>query len=92
MKLLKQIIPVMAIALLMASCSASRPILITDNASEKEGVAEFDVILGIFRPKDADISIATAAKNGGITRVATVDFKIESKIFKTTYKTIVTGN
>lgn len=92
MKLIKRLLPALFLTVILASCSVSRPILVTDNESQKEGVAEFDVILGIFRPKDADISIATAAKNGGITRVATVDFKVESKLFKTTYKTIVTGN
>ena len=92
MKLIKKLVPVVLLAAFITSCSVSRPILVTDNAGEKEGVAEFSVVLGIFRPKDADISIATAAKNGGITRVASVDFKVEAKLFKTTYKTIVTGN
>jgi hypothetical protein len=92
MKKIKSIFAVLTTVLILASCSISRPVLVTDNASEKEGVSEFSVILGIFRPKEADISIKKAAENGGITKVATVDFKIESKFFKTTYKTIVTGN
>lgn len=92
MKILKITFALLALVVVTASCSVSRPLLITDNESTKEGVAEFDVILGIFRPKDADISIETAAKNGDITRVSSVDYKIESKFFKTTYKTIVTGN
>lgn len=92
MKKLKSIFAVLTTVLILASCSVSRPVLVTDNASEKEGVSEFSVILGIFRPKEADISIKKAAENGGITKVATVDFKVESKIFKVTYKTIVTGN
>lgn len=76
----------------IASCSHSRPILITDNPSEKTGTAEMDVILGIFRPMKGDLSIQTAAKNGGITKVSTVDFIVKSKIFKVTYQTVVTGS
>jgi len=76
----------------MVSCSISGPILVTDNTNEKKGEASYSVVLGIFRPKEVDISIKKAAKNGGITKVATVDFKIESKMFKTTYTTVVTGN
>ncbi len=92
MKKLKYIMAVGVTAVVMASCSISRPVLVTDNASEKTGVSEFDVVLGIFRPMNADISIRKAAENGGITKVATVDFRVESKFFKTTYKTVVTGN
>ena len=91
MKIFNKILPFAFIAILFASCSVSRPILITDNASKKTGTAELNVVLGIFRPMEADLSIAKAAKNGGITKVATVDYTVESKLFKTTYKTIVTG-
>lgn len=91
MKFLKYTIALVAVATIFTSCSISGPILVTDNESQKKGVAEFDVILGIFRPMKADISIAKAAKNGGITEVSTVDYEVESKFFKTTYKTIVTG-
>ena len=92
MKKLKYILAVGVTAVIMASCSVSRPVLVTDNASEKEGVSEMTVILGIFRPMNADLSIKRAAENGNITKVATVDFRVESSLFKTTYKTIVTGN
>lgn len=80
------------VTLMLASCSVSLPAIVTDNAGEKMGTAEYSVILGIFRPMTVDIGIAKAAKKGGITRVATVDLVIVSKPFKTTYKTVVTGN
>lgn len=84
---------IIAICLLVVtSCSISGPILVTDNVNEKSGEASFTVILGIFRPKNVDISIKKAAANGDITRIATVDLRIKSKIFKTTYTTVVTGN
>lgn len=78
--------------LTMVSCSISGPILVTDNENTKKGTASYSVFLGIFRPKDADVSIAKAARNGDITRVSSVDWKVESKLFRTTYTTVVTGN
>lgn len=78
--------------LTLASCSVSGPYLVTDNTAEKRGESSYSVILGIFRKKNCDASIKKAAENGGITKVATVDNRIESKLFKTTYITVVTGN
>lgn len=80
----------LALILAMTSCSVAGPFLVTDNAGVKTGVSSYNVVFG-FKPMNADASIATAAKNGGITKVATVDFKVEGKLFKTTYSTVVTG-
>mgnify|MGYP006084597599 FL=1 len=77
----------------LTSCSVSGPLFVTDNAggdSAKTGEASYKVIFG-FRPMNADASIATAAENGGITKVSTVDVKITGGLFKTTYTTVVTG-
>jgi hypothetical protein len=38
-----------------------------------------------------DASIRSAAENGGITKISTVDQKVESSLFITTYSTVVTG-
>ena len=92
MKKVLNISVVIGMLITMASCSISGPILVTDNVSEKRGEASYSVFLGIFRPKEADISIKKAAKNGDITRVSTVDYKVTSKLFRTTYTTVVTGN
>ncbi|MFT6717234.1 MAG: hypothetical protein ACJA0Q_001885 [Saprospiraceae bacterium] len=92
MKILKSILPVALLAVIMSSCAMSIPMIVTDNANGKEGVAEYTVILGFIRPMHADASLETAAKNGGITKIATVDYVIESGLFKATYKTVVTGN
>jgi len=85
----------MAVALLsLGSCSISGPLLITDNPGGKmgkRGEASYKVYLGFIRPMNADVSIATAAKNGKITKVATVDQKITGGFFSTTYTTVVTG-
>lgn len=93
---MKNIYKIAAIALAMftiTSCSVSGPLMVTDNPGgpgSKTGVAEYKVILG-FKPLDADASIATAAKNGGITKVSTVDTKIKGGFFVATYSTVVTG-
>lgn len=92
MKNILKIGVVASVLLTMASCSISGPVLLTDNENTKRGEASYSVILGIFRPMEADISIAKAAQNGGIKKVASVDYKVESKLFKTTYTTVVTGN
>ena len=91
---MKKIRNTFAIAILgiMTSCSVSGPLLVTDNeARVKRGEAGYTVWLGFIRPMEADASIRTAAKNGGITKVATVDQKVYGGLFKVTFTTVVTG-
>lgn len=79
--------------LALTSCSISGPLFVTDNPGGKDsktGKSSYKMILG-FMPFNADASIATAAKNGGITRVSTVDQKITGGFFSTTVTTVVTG-
>ncbi len=88
-KLMILVIAVAAIAL--QSCTVSHPVLVTDNAvGSKTGEASYKVILG-FPPMKADASIRTAAKNGGIDKVATVDVVVRGGLFTTTVTTRVTG-
>ena len=89
----KNIKTIFAVAVLFAasSCSMTVPGLVTDNVAEKKGEASAKYILGIFGPMHADLSIATAAKKGGITQVSTVDYKVTGGVFSKTYTTIVTG-
>lgn len=93
MKKIIKNISVVAVLALMTSCSISGPLILTDNAGgkdSKKGVSSYKVILG-FKPMNADASIATAAKNGGIKKISTVDQKIKSGFFVSTYSTVVTG-
>jgi hypothetical protein len=57
----------------------------------KTGQASGSIILGMFG--DVDASSATAAKNGGITKIATVDTKFKNMLFGLviTVETTVTG-
>lgn len=94
MKNITKILFAGALAVTMASCSVSGPIIVTDNPGGKDakkGEASYNVILGFIRPMNADISIKKAAENGKITKISTVDYKVKSGFLKATYSTVVTG-
>lgn len=79
------------ISLSLASCTITYPGIATGNIANKTGVSEKTVWFGIaIRP--IDVSVEKASKNGNITKVATMDFQMRIGLFRTTYKTIVTGN
>jgi hypothetical protein len=62
----------------------------TPNAMVKTGEATCTSILGIVA--NGDCSISTAAKNGGITKVATVDYDVTNVLYLyATTTVIVTG-
>lgn len=77
---------------MMASCSLTLPVNATSNTiGGKVGTAKATGYLGILF-FNADASIQSAAKNGGITKVSTVDIKHTSILgLVVTYETIVTG-
>jgi hypothetical protein len=75
----------------MASCSVSGPLFVTDNPDGgKVGKSSYRNILG-FALDGGDASIKSAAENGGITKISTVDQKVEAGFFVTRYITVVTG-
>jgi len=76
----------------MTSCSLTLPVGATGNTvGSKVGTAKASGYLGMIY-MNADASIQTAAKNGGITKISTVDLK-QTSMFNllTTYECIVTG-
>ena len=92
MRKFKMFAAVISLAALMTSCSLTMPVTATSNpVGKKVGQSTGTVYLQVFA-FDADASIRTAAKNGGITRIATVDIKQTNLLgIITTYTTIVTG-
>lgn len=80
-------------SLALTSCSVTTPVAISSNpVGNKVGSAKTTAIVGLFFD-GGDASIATAAKNGRITKIATVDFKQThylGMIFSM-YETIITG-
>ena len=80
-------------ATILSSCTVTVPVTATSNpVGSKVGTAKSTQIIGFF-PDGGDLSIQTAAKNGGISKISTVDFK-HSLVFLylvQSYETIVTG-
>jgi hypothetical protein len=81
-----------AFALTFASCSATHPYWVTTNPiGTKVGKSSGTCYIRILC-FDADYSIQTAAKNGGITKIATVDIRTTNVLgIIWTFETIVTG-
>ena len=77
---------------MLSSCSVTLPVNATSNpVGKKVGTAKATGYLG-FLFFDADASIRTAAKNGGITKISTVDIKYSNVLnLIVVYETIVTG-
>ncbi|MFT4755366.1 MAG: hypothetical protein ACI85Q_002935 [Salibacteraceae bacterium] len=85
----KIIILASVLALIGTSCTVVVPGVATGNVAEKTGFVSKSTFLGItFKP--IDLSIATAAKNGDITKIATMDYSVKYG-FITKYKLVITG-
>ena len=76
----------------LASCSITMPVSATSNeVGSKRGTASGVCYLGVIC-LGADASIESAARNGGISKISTVDLKTTNVLgLIVTYKTIVTG-
>jgi uncharacterized protein YdbL (DUF1318 family) len=92
MRKVKTIFALLTVVAMMSSCALTLPVNATSNpVGNKVGTAKATGYLGILF-FDADASIRTAAKNGGITKISTVDIK-QGNILNliVIYETIVTG-
>jgi hypothetical protein len=76
----------------LSSCSIIMPVNATSNTvGNKVGRSKANVFLSVLA-FNQDASIRNAAKNGGITKISTVDIKHTSILgIYDTYETIVTG-
>jgi uncharacterized protein (UPF0218 family) len=77
---------------LAAACSSiTIPTAIADNpAGSKTGEATATALLGLI-VISGDYSLSTAAANGGVTKIAIVDRRIERRLIVEKWTTIVTG-
>jgi hypothetical protein len=93
MKKIKMFAAMFSLAVLMTGCALTMPVGATSNPiGSKVGQSTGTVYLQVFA-FDADASIRTAAKNGGITKISTVDVQRKDVLgIITTYTTIVTGD
>ncbi len=92
LKRIKVFSTLVAVLALMSSCALTLPVNATSNpVGTKVGTSKATGYLGVLF-FDQDASIREAAKNGGITRISTVDIKSTSILnIVVTYETIVTG-
>lgn len=92
LKKIKTFAALFTVAALMTSCAVTLPVNATSNAvGKKVGTAKATGYLGVLF-FDQDASIRSAAKNGGITKISTVDIKHTNILnLIVTYETIVTG-
>ena len=79
--------------LVLAGCESTTPILVNSNtAGTKVGEATGSWMFNGMIGGNVDVSLQTAAKNGGITKIATVDVRVKDVLgFMQTYTTVVTG-
>ncbi len=92
MKLLSRLAVVLVIIILLSSCTFNRPVAATSNPlGAKVGTYTQTGFLGFPPRANNDAAIAKAARNGGITRISTVDHNTTWMIFFVKYETIVTG-
>ena len=92
MKKVTALITIALAALAMTACTTVTPFQATGNAiGSKVGEATYKTILGIPIPFSQDFGIQEAAKNGGITKISTVDLKRYNGIFIQKVTTVVTG-
>lgn len=82
----------LALVAVLSSCALTLPVGATSNpVGSKVGTASATGYLSVLF-FNADASIQKAAKNGGITKISTVDLTQKSILgLIVTYETIVTG-
>lgn len=92
MTIIKNFIAASIAAAFLASCSLTVPVAATSNpVGSKVGKASGNCFLSILC-FGVDASVATAAKNGGISKISTVDYTQKNILnLIITHETTVTG-
>lgn len=91
-KIIVRLSVVAVLVTFLTGCGASYPVLTTDNpVGTKIGEAGYKRVLGFIITNNGDASVQSAAENGGIKKISTIDYEVRSGFFTTRYKTIVTG-
>lgn len=91
MKNIKNAILFITVGSFLASCSVAGPLMVTNNTiGSKRGEASRKIFFNLAFGH-TDLGVITAARKGGVKKVATVDWKVKGGAFSKTYSTIVTG-
>tara|TARA_B110000858_G_C17651803_1_gene403033 strand:+ start:602 stop:874 length:273 start_codon:yes stop_codon:yes gene_type:complete len=90
---MKKAFLIVSVALLLSSCAITLPVNATSNeVGSKVGMSKATGYLNVIWI-DQDASIQKDAKQGGITKISTVDLKQTNMLgIIQTYECIVTGN
>jgi hypothetical protein len=92
---MKKVILFAFVALSMTSCAITMPVAATSNSvkeADKTGISKATMLFGIL-PLGGDASVISAARNGNIDKIATVDLKTTNFLnILVTYETKVTGH
>lgn len=90
---MKKVLLTFSAALMLSSCALTLPVTATSNeVGSKVGMSKATGFLNVLW-FDQDASIQKAAKQGGITKISTVDLKQTNMLgIIQTYECIVTGN
>jgi hypothetical protein len=91
---MKKVFLSISAALLIMSCSITNPVAATSNeVGSKVGISKTNGLFDFFFFDGGDASIATAAKNGKISKISTVDFRKKIKFFGiiVSHETMITG-
>jgi hypothetical protein len=91
---MKKVFLSISAALLIMSCSITTPVAATSNeVGSKVGISKTNGLFDFFFFDGGDASIATAAKNGKISKISTVDFRKKIKFFGiiVSHETMITG-
>jgi hypothetical protein len=76
----------------ITGCAITQPFDLTENpVGSKVGEATGTLVFGGAYGGFVDFSLQTAAKNGGITKIATADIRTKYLLYAVEYTTIVTG-
>jgi hypothetical protein len=90
----KYVFILLAVLVIMGvtGCAITQPFDLTENpVGSKVGEATGVLVLGGVYGGFVDFSLQTAAKNGGITKIATADIRTKYLLYAVEYTTIVTG-
>lgn len=90
----KYVFILLAVLVIMGvtGCAITQPFDLTENpVGSKVGEATGTLAFGGAYGGFVDYSLQTAAKNGGITKIATVDVRTKYLLYAVEYTTIVTG-
>jgi hypothetical protein len=82
----------LVLILLAGGCTVNRPVSATANPlGSKVGVFTQKSPFFLLPSANTDAAIRRAAENGGITKIATVDYNVTYFLIFTEYRTIVGG-